>query len=97
MKPDIESLLTSLRASSVDHPELPQLEHLLWQRLEARETPSVWRRLALPLRVTAIIGAFVWGIVIGLNVAHVPKSMYSGELLVEQAEFLAPLTDDLTH
>ncbi len=88
MKPDIDSLLVSLRDSPADHPELPQLERLLWQRLETRELPLFWRRVALPLRVTAIVGAFVWGILIGLNVPAASKSMTSGQLLVEQAEFL---------
>ena len=94
MKPDIDSLLVRLRDSNTDHPQLPQLENLLWQRLEARELPSFWRRMAIPLRVTAIVGAFVWGILIGLNVGPFSKSMSSGQLLVEQAEFLAPLSDD---
>jgi hypothetical protein len=96
VKPDLDSLLVSLRDSTADHPRMPQLERLLWQRLEAREQLSIWRRLALPLRVTAVVGAFVWGILIGLNVTSAPKSAYTGELLVEQAEFLAPFADDFT-
>ena len=97
MKPDLDTLLASLRDAPAEHPEMPQLERLLWRRLEAREQPSLWRRLAMPLQVTAVVGAFVWGILIGVNGASAPQSVHSAELLVEQAEFLAPFADDFSH
>jgi hypothetical protein len=96
VKPDIDSLLKSLRDSATDHPQMPQLEQLLWQRLEAGESPTLWGRFSLPLRVSAVVGAFVWGILIGLYVSSAPESLHSGALLVEQAEFLAPFADDST-
>ncbi len=94
MKPDLDRLLVTLRDSPTDHPRLPEVERLVWQRLEAGEPRSLWRRLALPLQVAAVIGAFGWGILIGVNEPPSPSYAKNAGLFVEQAEFLAPPPDD---
>jgi hypothetical protein len=91
MKPDLDRLLRSLRRETPDHPRLPELERLLWQRLANREPPLFWRRFGFHVRATAVLGAFLWGVLIGTRVISVPPpEVQSGEILVETAEFLAP-------
>jgi hypothetical protein len=94
VKPDLDRLLVQLRDSPVDHPRLPEVERLIWQRLEVGELQPLWRRFVLPLQVTAVLGAFVWGILIGVNGPPVPAYSKTAGLFVEQAEFLAALADD---
>jgi hypothetical protein len=91
LKPDLDRLLSSLRRATPEHPRLPELEQLLWRRLASGEPPLFWGRFGLHVRVTAILGAFLWGILIGAQGMPIPSSTaQSGELLVEPAEFLAP-------
>jgi hypothetical protein len=70
---------------------MPELEQLLWQRLASGEPTLFWRRFGFHVRVTAVLGAFLWGILIGAQGISIPSlTVQSGELLVEPAEFLAP-------
>jgi hypothetical protein len=94
VKPDLDRLLLTLRDSPTDHPRLPEVERLVWQRLEAGEPQSLWRRCVLPLQVAAVLGAFVWGILIGVNGPAIPPYAKTAGLFVEQAEFLALPADD---
>jgi hypothetical protein len=95
VKPDLDRLLRSLRNSTSDHPRLPELERLLWQRLSNFEPPLIWRRLDFHLGVTAVLGALVWGILIGTQIVSGPATMQTGALFIEPQEFLTPSTDDL--
>jgi hypothetical protein len=91
LKPDLDRLLTSLRQATPEHPRLPELEQLLWRRLTQREPPLFWRRFGLHVRVTAVLGAFLWGILIGTQGISIPPlATQSGEPFVEPTEFLAP-------
>jgi hypothetical protein len=93
LKVDLDRLLSSLDESTPDHARLPDLERLLWQRLGSGESSLYWRRVGFRLGITAVFGAFLWGVLMG---AHVTPPPQSGQLLVEPAEFLAPSADDLS-
>jgi hypothetical protein len=70
---------------------MPELEQLLWQRLANGEARPFWARFAWHVRMAAVAGAFLWGILIGTQGITLPSpGGPSGELLVEPAEFLAP-------
>lgn len=91
MKPDLDSLLSSLSQATAEHPRLTEVEQLVWQRLASAEPALLWHRFGFHVRVTAVLGAFLWGIVMGAQGITVPgPPAQSGELLVEPAEFLAP-------
>lgn len=92
MKIDLDRLLVSLREATLDHSRLPELERLLWQRIGSGQPSRDWRRLGFHVRITAVLAAFLWGILIGV---HDPTPPQSSDLLVEPAEFLAPSADDL--
>jgi hypothetical protein len=91
LKIDLDRLLSSLHESTADHSRLPELERLLWQRLGSGEPSLYWRRIGFRVGITAVFGAFLWGILIGTHVTPPPRT---GQLLVEPAEFLAPTADD---
>jgi hypothetical protein len=93
LKINLDRLLSSLHESTPDHARLPDLERLLWQRLGSDEPWLHWRRMGFRLGITAVFGAFLWGVLIGTHVTPPPQS---GQLLVEPAEFLAPSADDLS-
>jgi hypothetical protein len=88
VKPDLDRLLHTLRDAPTDHPKLPELERLLWHRLENASPPLSWSRLGLRIRVTAILGAFLWGVLTGLQGSSPPPQ--PAGLLLEPTEFLAP-------
>jgi hypothetical protein len=92
LKISLDRLLACLRDSTPDHARLPELESLIWQRIGSGEPPLYWRRLGLHLRLTAILGAFIWGILMGAQVSVPPSS----EFLVAPAEFLSTSTDGLS-
>lgn len=89
MKADLDRLLTSLRDTTPDHPRLPELEQRLSQHLAAAELPHFWQKFGLHVQVTAVLGAFLWGILIGTQ-GIFTTSPTSGPFLIEPAEFLAP-------
>jgi hypothetical protein len=92
VKPDLDRLLHTLRDSTPDHPQLPDLERRLWQRLQDRP-PLFWHRFGLQIRLTAIVAAFLWGILTGVQGSSAPPP--TAGLLLEPAEFLTPSAEDL--
>jgi hypothetical protein len=91
LKPDLDRLLRSLHDATPEHPRLPELEPLLWRRLAIGEVSLFWQRFGFHVRVTAVLGAFLWGMLIGAQGISIPSSTaQSGELFIEPAEFLAP-------
>lgn len=90
MKPKLDHLLETLRDATPDHPRLPELERLLGERMAHMELPLFWRRFGFHIRVTAVLGAFLWGILMGSHGTSMTLPARSGELLVDPPEFLAP-------
>lgn len=86
MKHDLDRLLRSLHRATPDHPRLPQLEQILRQRLATGELSLFWHRFGFHLRMTAVLGAFAWGMLIGAQ----GSTSKAGALFIEPAEFLAP-------
>jgi hypothetical protein len=93
VKPDLDRLLHTLRDSATDHPRLPDLERLMWHRLDTARAPLLWRRFGLQIRLTAIVAAFLWGVLIGVQGSSAPPQ--TAGLLLEPAEFLAASAEDL--
>ena len=93
MKPDLDRLLHALRDSATDHPQLPDLERLVSHRLDTARPPFFWHRFGLQIRITAIVAAFLWGILTGVQGSSPPPQ--TAGLLLEPAEFLAPSAEDL--
>jgi len=94
LKPKLDRLLETLRDATPDHPRLPELERLLWKRIAHMEPPLFWRRFGFHIRVTAVLGAFLWGVLMGLHGGSLTLQARSGELLVDPPEFLAPSGDE---
>lgn len=87
MTPDVDGLLEKLRRTAVCHPRLHEVEGLVWQRIHAEER-RLQRRQRLPLQAIAVVGAFVWGVIIGLDIAteRVQPRLFLGA----EAEILSP-------
>lgn len=92
LKPDLDRLLDELGHAPAEHPQLPELERLVSQRLAQGEPLPFWSRFGLHVRVTAIVGAFLWGILNGTHGLPFSSQLAArtGEVFVEPAEFLAP-------
>lgn len=89
MNSELDRLLDRLRRTERSHARLDELETLVWKRIAARELAAQWPDFALPLHLTAIVGAFAWGILAGSGVISAEDTAHSADILVEQVEFLA--------
>jgi hypothetical protein len=90
VKPDLDRLLYALRDTPTEHPRLPDLERLLWQRLE--RAPPFSRGLGLKIRLAAVLVAFLWGVLAGAQGSSSSPSIAG--LLLDPPELLAPFVQD---
>jgi hypothetical protein len=90
---ELDHLLGRLRETEPVQCSLDDVERMVWQQIAAHEYLAQSARLRLPLQVTAVAAAFLWGVLIGFQVPDAPSATQG--FLVEETELLPQDFDTL--